>query len=63
MVPVYMGEFDDDGTLLDPGDAMLYWVVPILRQPRGDGEFIIKDYVSKHAGTPVPWLTEKRDNK
>jgi hypothetical protein len=52
LLPVYMGEFDAEGSLKDPFDPLLYWVVPIINEGG-----VIKDYVSVHAGdTP---LTEK----
>jgi hypothetical protein len=56
LLPVYMGEFDPDGTLLDPGDPLLYWVVPILREPDGKGGFAVKDYVAVHAGSAPPFI-------
>jgi hypothetical protein len=59
MLPVYMGEFDPDGELLDPGDPLLYWVVPIYREPRPNGESVIKNYVTVHAGSNPPWLQDK----
>ncbi len=59
LVPVYVGEFDPEGTLLDPGDPMLYWVVPIIREPSPGGGFVLKDYVTVHAGDAPPFLTEK----
>jgi hypothetical protein len=49
-LPVYMGEFDADGQLLDPDDPLLYWVVPIIRESGPDGEEVVKDYVAVHAG-------------
>ena len=52
LLPVYMGEFDPDGHLTDPGDPLLYWVVPILRVPDERGKFVVKDYVAVHAGEP-----------
>jgi hypothetical protein len=54
LLPVYMGEFDPDGTLLDPGDPLIYWVVPILREPDGR----LKDYVAVHAGSAPPFVPE-----
>ncbi len=56
MVPVYMGEFDGDGNLLDPTDPLLYWVVPILSEPDGKGGTVLKDYVGVHAGNEPPFL-------
>jgi hypothetical protein len=58
LLPIYMGEFDGDGNLLDASDPLLYWVVPILREPDGKGGFAIKDYVAVHAGSEPPFLPE-----
>jgi hypothetical protein len=55
LLPVYMGEFDSDGTLLDPGDPLIYWVVPIIRGPDGK----INDYVAVHAGSSPPYPRPK----
>jgi hypothetical protein len=49
-VPVYVGEFDPEGQLLDPDDPLLYWVVPILREADESGKIRIKDFVAIHAG-------------
>jgi hypothetical protein len=49
MLPIYVGEFNADGELQDPGDPLLYWLVPILEQPGPDGRPVIKDYVVVHA--------------
>jgi hypothetical protein len=71
-VPYYMGEFhwaettdpesgetDRKWTLKDPNDPLLYWVIPILAEPKheagafrvGDAsEYVIKDYLAVHAG-------------
>jgi hypothetical protein len=60
--PYYQGKFDKDGNLLDPLDPMLYWLVPILQQPKPTvtvmpnrglkaGEYDVKDYVKVHAGS------------
>jgi len=58
-LPVYMGEFDSQGNLRYPEDPLLYWVVPILRVPDGQGNFIIKDYVAVHAGDPASVVVDK----
>jgi hypothetical protein len=50
LMPVYVGEFDAEGTLKDPQDPLLYWVVPILPEPDGHGGYAPKDYVAVHAG-------------
>jgi hypothetical protein len=58
MLPVYMGEFDTDGNLLDPGDPLLYWIVPIYRERRSGGELVLKNYVAVHAGSSPPWIKD-----
>jgi hypothetical protein len=50
LTPVYVGEFDAEGGLKDPDDPLLYWVVPILKEPDGHGGYYSKDYVAVHAG-------------
>jgi hypothetical protein len=59
LLPVYMGEFDAEGTLLDPGDPLLYWVVPIFSEPGPNGDLVLKNYVAVHAGSAPPFLTDK----
>ncbi|VTU01054.1 unnamed protein product [Gemmataceae bacterium] len=52
--PIFLGEFDARGNLLDPHDGLLYWVVPILPQTtpvpgsegKGKGYY---DFMSVHA--------------
>lgn len=56
LLPVYMGEFNTDGELLDPDGPLLYWVVPIKLEPDGKGGSVIKDYVGVHAGSEPPFL-------
>jgi hypothetical protein len=56
LLPVYMGEFDTDGELLDPKDPLLYWVVPIQFEQDGKGGSVIKNYVAVHAGSEPPFL-------
>ena len=41
-LPFYMGDFDKEGNLRDPGDPMLYWLIPIRR--RIDSDSREKDY-------------------
>jgi hypothetical protein len=48
-LPYFQGEFDGDGTLKDPTDPYLYWLIPILRSKHG-----VLDSVELHAGsTPL----------
>jgi hypothetical protein len=55
--PYFLGEFNAVGTLLNPQEPMLYWLVPILPRPGGvppgsttKREFL--DYLSFHALGP-----------
>lgn len=55
--PIFLGEFDARGTLINPQEPMLYWLVPILPRPGGvppgeknRREFL--DYMSFHALGP-----------
>lgn len=34
-LPIYCGEFDAQGKLLDPNDPLLYWLIPIYRDFQG----------------------------
>jgi hypothetical protein len=47
--PVYLGEFDAEGNLMDSDDPLLYWVVPIQREQDAHGQYVFKDYVAVHA--------------
>ncbi len=52
--PFFLGEFDARGTLLDPEEPMLYWLVPILPRPgvgakASDKRAPYADYMSLHA--------------
>src|SRR5262245_3481739 len=61
--PYYLGEFDSEGKLTNPGDPLLYWLVPIIWQPINKdvpgwhtprthpNEFKIIDCVKLHAGS------------
>lgn len=49
--PVYLGEYDPEGNLLDTESPFLYWILPILREDRDHPE-IVRDYASLHAGDP-----------
>jgi hypothetical protein len=54
--PYYMGEFDPDGTLRNPDDPFLYWLIPIYKVPKNPGappsrqEYVVENYLSVHAG-------------
>jgi hypothetical protein len=60
--PVYMGEFDASGKLLDPDDALLYWQIPILRDQPALGHSEIKDWARRHAGD-VYWRRVIQDDE
>jgi hypothetical protein len=56
-VPIYMGEFDNQGNFtdyLDPdqptgaGDPFLYWVIPIVKDSSGH----VTNYILRHANVP-----------
>jgi hypothetical protein len=50
--PVYVGEFDPDGNLLDPDDPMLYWLFPtyVWKDPLNPNKGIEpKNFVQMHA--------------
>jgi hypothetical protein len=53
--PIYMGEYGADGKLRDPSNALLYWVLPILRDPPEQPESPIRDWCRRHAGDPY-WI-------
>ncbi|HZZ80555.1 MAG TPA: hypothetical protein VFE62_18775 [Gemmataceae bacterium] len=52
--PYYMGDYDQEGKLLDGdprfGDPYLYWLLPILRTKTNDPASEIRDYCRLHAG-------------
>jgi hypothetical protein len=49
-VPYYQGRYDPDGNLLDPDEAFLYWVLPILRENANDPNSPLLYYVYRHSG-------------
>lgn len=60
--PIYMGEFDQRGRLLDPNDPYLYWELPILRDDPGVEESNIRDWARRHAGDPY-WVRTSNQGK
>lgn len=65
-MPYYLGHYGPDGELLDKNDPMLYWLVPITRNPSATADDYAKapkrlklsdyhrlydDYVTRHAGS------------
>lgn len=54
--PIYMGEYDANGKLLDDRpNPLLYWVLPILREDANRYESPIRDWCRRHAGDPY-WI-------
>jgi hypothetical protein len=60
-MPYYFGEYDTSGKLLDPGNPLLYWLIPIIRVPThpippwhtfrsNPEEFKLIDGVKRHNG-------------
>lgn len=48
--PFFLGEFDARGTLLDPQEPMLYWLLPIRARPGAPKDAVpFYDYMSLHA--------------
>lgn len=43
--PIFEGEFDSQGKLLNPFDPLLYWAIPIFKDDNGN----LKNYVIMHA--------------
>jgi hypothetical protein len=56
--PYFVGEFDADGQLVNPTDPMLYWLMPIFRDPAGN----VHDYARRHAGDPR-WIGVLDENR
>ncbi len=56
-MPFYLGEFDTTGQLTKPDDPLLYWMVPIIRDPQDPRKYI--DYMSQYAGFEFPWKTKE----
>ena len=54
-LPIYLGEFDRTGKLLNPDDPLLYWILPILREPPRNIFSTIRDWTRRHAGDPY-WI-------
>jgi hypothetical protein len=53
--PYYLGEWDVFGTLLNPQEPMLYWLVPVLPNPAGLNGKDYDDVLSKQAGAEFDW--------
>lgn len=56
-MPYYFGTYDAEGTLLDPDDPLLFWLIPIQRAPvtvtpmMRTGIEPVENYLKKHAGS------------
>jgi hypothetical protein len=58
--PIFLGEFDQDGTLMDERDPCLYWIVPVMIVPKDpvagqfnsplDKKTVVKDFTRAHSG-------------
>lgn len=54
--PYYLGEYAPDGTLKNPNDPLLYWLVPVQPLPGADkNKPGYDDFMSKYAGREFPW--------
>ena len=56
----FLGDYRPDGTLVDPRDPLLYWLIPVLPKAGGaapgDKDRVdYDDYLSRHAGFEVDW--------
>ncbi|HVK16703.1 MAG TPA: hypothetical protein VM533_07115 [Fimbriiglobus sp.] len=56
----YLGEYAPDGTLVNPQDEMLYWLVPVVSRPGGPSPMDpeqrhFDEYLSRHAGYDFDW--------
>jgi hypothetical protein len=52
-IPVYMGEYNPAGELVDDSDPLLYWILPIIPDPQENG--VLNAYVFLHAGDREHW--------
>ena len=50
--PVYLGLHDANGTLIDPNEPLLYWIIPAVRKDRNDPSSPILNYAFRHASDP-----------
>ena len=54
-LPFYMGEFDAGGKLVNENDPLLYWMLPVLRDPPRNAFSQVRDWMRRHAGDPY-WI-------
>jgi hypothetical protein len=74
-LPYFMGEYDVDGNILRRDDPMLYWLVPIIYEPKNmsvpvdhtykthPNEFNLIDGVERHCGFPAPIVKKDATKK
>jgi hypothetical protein len=58
--PIYLGDYDTEGDLIDPENPFLYWVLPTIKENpmiRGSRYF---SYARKHAGDPYWIFNDKK---
>lgn len=55
--PYYFGEYSADGTIVEPNDPLLFWLIPIYRKPptvtptARTGMDSVHNYLKRHAGS------------
>jgi hypothetical protein len=78
-LPFYFGEYDASGKLLDPGNPLLYWLIPIIYEPKPGAkpwytpktnpeEYRLIDGVKRHNGNvdhdmAREWSTSEPDQE
>jgi hypothetical protein len=50
--PFYLGMYNPDGNLRDPEEPLIYWMLPVLREPPDSPEYKLMDCARWHAGDP-----------
>lgn len=55
-LPYFLGEFDTKGSMINPEDPLLFWLIPIVRKPptitpmTRPGTEAVDNYLARHAG-------------
>lgn len=70
-LPYYLGEYDTTGTLLDPYDSTLFWLIPIVKSASGLSNITrpgstpvqVENYLAKHAGSDPFEETDNAGNR
>jgi hypothetical protein len=60
--PYFLGEFDAHGTLIDPQEELLYWLVPILLRtpvPHDPNDPFRKEYADYMSAHALDWPAEE----